>query len=154
MWRSLTARKCLPGGADVLRWGERNRSSVQGRSRECLGLDRRLGDDGATRGGDRHVLRGGARAKRSSCSPSSRAVGVVVDLREVTFIDSSGLGAIIALYHRAGAAHARLQLVCGDVTLRLVRLMHLDEVMDVVTEPADASNGSVTSADVQPSDPG
>ncbi len=80
--------------------------------------------------------------------------GVVVDLREVTFIDSSGLGAIIALYHRAGAAHARLQLVCGDVTLRLVRLMHLDEVMDVVTEPADASNGSVTSADVQPSDPG
>ena len=79
---------------------------------------------------------------------------VVVDLREVTFIDSSGLGAIIGLYHRAGAAHARLQLVCGDVTLRLVRLMHLDEVMDVVTEPADASNGSVTSADVQPSDPG
>jgi anti-sigma B factor antagonist len=44
--------------------------------------------------------------------------------------------------------------VCGDTTLRLVRLMHLDEVMDVVTEPGDASNGSVTSADVQPSDPG
>ena len=79
---------------------------------------------------------------------------VVVDLRQVTFIDSSGLGAIIVLYHRVGAADARLQLVCGDATLRLVRLMHLDEVMDVVTEPGDASNGSVTSADVQPSDPG
>ena len=80
---------------------------------------------------------------------------VVVDLRQVTFIDSSGLGAIIALYHRAGAADARLQLVCGDVTLRLVRLMHLDEVMDVVTAPGDASNGSATngsaaSADAQP----
>jgi len=89
--------------------------------------------------------------------------GVVVDLRQVTFIDSSGLGAVIALYHRAVAADARLQLVCGDATLRLVRLMHLDEVMDVVTAPDDASNGSAsngsaskgspTSADAQPSDP-
>jgi len=76
--------------------------------------------------------------------------GVVVDLREVTFIDSSGLGAIIALYHRAGAARARLQLVCGDVTLRLVRLMHLDEVMDVMTAPGDGSSGRVSSADAQP----
>jgi anti-sigma B factor antagonist len=84
---------------------------------------------------------------------------VVVDLRQVTFIDSSGLGAVIALYHRAVAAGARLQLVCGDVTLRVVRLMHLDEVMDVVTAPGDASTGnasndSVTPADAQPSDPG
>jgi len=89
---------------------------------------------------------------------------VVVDLRPVTFIDSSGLGALIALYHRAAAADVRLQLVCGDVTLRLVRLMHLDEVMDVVTAPADASNGSgsngsasngsPTSGNAQASDPG
>jgi anti-sigma B factor antagonist len=79
---------------------------------------------------------------------------VVVDLRQVTFIDSSGLGAVIALYHRAVAADARLQLVCGDVTLRLVRLMHLDEVMDVVTALGDASNSSVTPADAPRSDPG
>lgn len=70
---------------------------------------------------------------------------VVVDLREVTFLDSSGLGAIIGLYHRADASRARLQLVCGEVTLRLVQLMHLDQVMDVVSEPGDAS------ADTQPS---
>jgi anti-anti-sigma factor len=79
---------------------------------------------------------------------------VVVDLREVTFIDSSGLGAVIALYHRAVAADARLQLVCGDATLRLVRLMHLDEVMDVVTASGDTGPGSGTSAEAQPSDPG
>ena len=60
---------------------------------------------------------------------------VVVDLRAVTFLDSSGLGAIIGLYHRVVAADARLQLVCGEITLRLVRLMHLDQVLDVVEAP-------------------
>jgi anti-sigma B factor antagonist len=60
---------------------------------------------------------------------------VVVDLRDVTFLDSSGLGAIVGLYHRLGAGQARLQLVCGDITLRLVRLMHLDQVIEVVEAP-------------------
>ncbi len=78
---------------------------------------------------------------------------VVVDLREVTFLDSSGLGAIIALYHRAGASRARLQLVCGEVTLRLVQLMHLDQVMEVVTEPDDPS-GRASRPATQPSAPG
>ncbi|GGM82047.1 anti-sigma-B factor antagonist [Terrabacter tumescens] len=71
---------------------------------------------------------------------------VVVDLREVTFLDSSGLGAIIALYHRADASTARLRLACGEVTLRLVQLMHLDQVMDVVGEPSDAPTDPQTSA--------
>lgn len=71
---------------------------------------------------------------------------VVVDLREVTFLDSSGLGAIISLFHRATAGEARLQLVCGAVTLRLVQLMHLDQVMDVVTEPDDPSGPAPSSA--------
>lgn len=77
---------------------------------------------------------------------------VVVDLREVTFLDSSGLGAIIGLYHRAAAGEARLQLVCGTVTLRLVQLMHLDQVMDVVTEPDDPS-GHASSPATEPSAP-
>ena len=65
----------------------------------------------------------------------SRNGKIVVDLREVTFVDSSGLGAVIGLYHRVRAAGGRLQLLCGEVTLRLVTLMHLDQVMDVVTQP-------------------
>lgn len=72
---------------------------------------------------------------------------VVVDLRAVTFLDSSGLGAIIGLYHRVGAGGGRLQLVCGDITLRLVRLMHLDQVIDVVEAPDDLV------APVEPADP-
>lgn len=57
---------------------------------------------------------------------------VVVDLRDVAFLDSSGLGAIIGLYHRTVGSGARLRLVCGDSTLGLVRLMHLDQVIEVV----------------------
>ncbi len=58
---------------------------------------------------------------------------VVVDLREVTFLDSSGLGAVIGLYHRARVAGATLRLLCDGVSLRLVRLTRLDQVIDVDT---------------------
>jgi anti-sigma B factor antagonist len=79
---------------------------------------------------------------------------VVVDLREVTFMDSSGLGAIIGLFHRVQAAGARLQLVCGGVSLRLVRLMHLDQVMEVIAAPQGAeADGGAPTADTQPSAP-
>jgi anti-anti-sigma factor len=56
---------------------------------------------------------------------------VVVDLRDVTFLDSSGLGAVIGLHHRARAAGATLRLVCSGVSLRLVRLTNLDQVIEV-----------------------
>ena len=63
---------------------------------------------------------------------------VVVDLSEVTFLDSSGLGAIFSLHHRLGAVAGRLRLVCSGVTLRLVELLHIDQVIEVFTgfEPA------------------
>ncbi|WP_374969667.1 STAS domain-containing protein [Terrabacter sp. BE26] len=59
-------------------------------------------------------------------------VKVVVDLQEVTFLDSSGLGAIIALHRRVVAAGGRLELVCTGMPLQLLRLMALDQVIDVV----------------------
>jgi anti-sigma B factor antagonist len=71
--------------------------------------------------------------------PSTR---IVVDLRDVTFLDSSGLGAIIGLYHQVTAAGAHLQLVCGGVTLRLVELMNLDQVIEVVTELDESTGGA------------
>lgn len=75
---------------------------------------------------------------------------VVVDLSGVTFLDSSGLGAVIGLHRWVGAAGARLQLVCGEVTLRLIRLMNLDQVIDVV-ESVDASvEGNDSSAGDDP----
>jgi anti-anti-sigma factor len=69
---------------------------------------------------------------------------VVVDLRDVTFMDSSGLGAVIGLYHRVTEAGARLQLVCGGVTLRLVTMMNLDQVIEVVEQPNDETPASTT----------
>jgi anti-sigma B factor antagonist len=79
--------------------------------------------------------------------PVAKDATVVVDLRDVTFLDSSGLGAIIGLYHRVVAGDARLQLVCGDLTLRLVRLMHLDQVIDVVdAADVDAAHGEAADA--------
>ena len=57
---------------------------------------------------------------------------VVVDLREVSFLDSSGLGAIIALHRRVVDAGGRLELVCTGMPLQLMRLMSIDQVIDVV----------------------
>lgn len=57
---------------------------------------------------------------------------VVVDLQEVTFLDSSGLGAIIGLHRRVVAGDGQLELVCTGMPLQLVRLMSLDQVIHVV----------------------
>ncbi|MGN6503499.1 MAG: STAS domain-containing protein [Pseudolysinimonas sp.] len=57
---------------------------------------------------------------------------VVVDLRGVTFLDSSGLGAIIGLHRRVVEDGGHLELVCTGMPLQLVRLMSLDQVIDVV----------------------
>lgn len=72
----------------------------------------------------------------------SPGVHVVVDLRDVTFLDSSGLGAIIGLYHRVQAAEAHLQLFSAGVTLRLIRLMNLDQVIEVVTDDEETAGGT------------
>lgn len=59
-------------------------------------------------------------------------VQVAIDLREVTFLDSSGIGAIISLHQRVAAAGGRLELLCTGMPLQLMRLMNIDQVIDVV----------------------
>lgn len=72
---------------------------------------------------------------------------IVVDLREVTFLDSSGLGALIGLYHRVSDDGAHLRLVCAGVTLRLMELMNLGQVLDISTELDEVSpNGGAALA--------
>lgn len=74
---------------------------------------------------------------------------VILDLRPVTFLDSSGLGAIVDLRGRLEPAGGRLRLVCGSETLRLFQLMSLDQVIDLYPglEEASAAGAGSNSAD-------
>jgi anti-sigma B factor antagonist len=79
---------------------------------------------------------------------------VVADLRDVTFLDSSGIGAIIGLYHRVTDEDARLRVVCNDTTLRLMRLTHLDQVLDVVGSDEGADDARADGDDRDDGDSG
>jgi len=67
---------------------------------------------------------------------------LVVDLRQVSFIDSVGLGVLIGVRRRllAHAGHdGSLQLVCAEgLVLRVLRLTSLDGVFPVHATLADA----------------
>ena len=75
---------------------------------------------------------------------------IVIDLREVTFLDSSGLGALIGLYHRVSDGGGHLRLVCAGVTLRLMELMNLGQVLDISTELGEVSPNGVSPNGVSP----
>jgi anti-sigma B factor antagonist len=77
---------------------------------------------------------------RGSMSELMAAGGqrVLLDLEEVQFIDSSGLGAIVSIYRRLGRAGALA--ICGltSPVLELFRLTRLDHVCPVYPDKAAA----------------
>jgi anti-sigma B factor antagonist len=93
--------------------------------------------------GDRRVIAASGEIDAVS-SPRLQALGVeacdrsprllVLDVREVTFVDSAGLNALIAIRRQAAAAGADVRLVHGagdNVVLRLLRLVGLDGLFDL-----------------------
>lgn len=61
---------------------------------------------------------------------------VVIDLRNLTFMDSSGLRLIISAYQRLDAAGAKLQLIPGpDAIQRIFSVTRLDERLEFVEPP-------------------
>jgi anti-sigma B factor antagonist len=61
---------------------------------------------------------------------------VVVDLREVTFLDSAGVARIIAARRRAERAGRRFAIVRGSRAVeRLIKLTALDQQIEVVDDP-------------------
>jgi len=63
---------------------------------------------------------------------------VVIDLKPLSFMDSSGLRALIAADSRAREAGSRLVLVRGDERVqRVLRITRLDERLEIVDD-ADA----------------
>jgi anti-sigma B factor antagonist len=66
----------------------------------------------------------------------------VVDVAAVTFIDSSGLGALVDLATRAREGGGTVVLAHPDQRiLRLLELTALDRVFDIVHEPDNESPG-------------
>lgn len=77
----------------------------------------------------------GARVVRTETAALnlSGTPNVTVDLSDVPFLDSSGLGALIALAKKAARQGGRVRLFRpGEQPLRLVQLTHLDRFFEVL----------------------
>jgi anti-sigma B factor antagonist len=67
------------------------------------------------------------------------AEALVVDLRQVTFVDSAGFSALLAASKRLTARQGHLVLVTTDESVvRMLRIMGLTEVMPVAATSEDA----------------
>ena len=61
-----------------------------------------------------------------------------IDLRGLTFIDSSGLAELFAANRRAHAQDRRIQLIKGRGPIeRVLNLARIEDVMDVIDEPGN-----------------
>jgi anti-sigma B factor antagonist len=70
---------------------------------------------------------------------AGRPVCVVLDLRELTFLDSCGLARLLAARRRARRAGHRLALVRGPAAIqRLFAIAAIDESFEMVSEPSEA----------------
>lgn len=63
---------------------------------------------------------------------------LVVDLRQVEFLDSSGLRFLLALNEQAAAGRRRFALVAaGDPVSRVLELAGVSERLEIVSDPAE-----------------
>jgi anti-anti-sigma factor len=62
---------------------------------------------------------------------------LVLDLRELAFMDSTGLRVIVAADDRAREQERRLVIVRGSATVqRIIAMTRLDERLEIVDDPA------------------
>ena len=68
---------------------------------------------------------------------------IVLDLQQLTFMDSTGLRLLITADARAREDDRRLVLVRGnDMIQRVLRITRLDERLEIVDDPAAARAGA------------
>ena len=68
----------------------------------------------------------------SGLSVATRGMGVIVDMTDVTFVDSTGLGVLIGLQRRVKAEGAGFRLVVSSPhILRVLDITGLNEVFSV-----------------------
>jgi anti-sigma B factor antagonist len=66
-------------------------------------------------------------------------VRVIVDLRNVGFIDSSGLGVLVSALRRARERDGAVRIVCTrENILKIFRITGLDKVFPILSDPAEA----------------
>jgi anti-sigma B factor antagonist len=64
---------------------------------------------------------------------------LVVDLRQVSFLDSEGLGVLVGVYRRLRGHDGSIRLVCADgLVVRILRLTGLDRVFPLHASLTDA----------------
>lgn len=56
---------------------------------------------------------------------------IVIDLSEVTFMDSTGLGVLVLLRRKARSRRSRLRLVSSRATAAILKVSGLDQAFDV-----------------------
>lgn len=65
---------------------------------------------------------------------------IVVDMRNVTFIDSSGLGVLVGALRRARENGGSVHVVCTrESTLKVFRITGLDKVFGIYASAAEAA---------------
>lgn len=70
---------------------------------------------------------------------AQRPEAIVLDLRELNFLDSAGLGRVLALQRRARRDGRRLVVVRGcRAVQRLFAITALDARLEMVSDPRDA----------------
>jgi anti-anti-sigma factor len=79
------------------------------------------------------------RLREALVDPAARAPTVVLDLRAVTFIDSSGLGVIVGQQKRARESGDRFAVAIagGSPVERILEVTGLAGILDVVADPAE-----------------
>jgi anti-anti-sigma factor len=72
--------------------------------------------------------------------PEAQGPAVVLDLREVTFMDSSGLGVLVGQNRRAREEGFRFAVAIEGATAvqRILELSGLTSVLEIVTSPDEA----------------
>jgi anti-sigma B factor antagonist len=87
---------------------------------------------------------GGAPRLRESLSDllTAGCTRLVMDLREVTFIDSTGLGVIVGAGKKVAAVQGALRIACDDPrVLRLLAITGISRSLPVTATPDEALAG-------------
>jgi anti-sigma B factor antagonist len=65
--------------------------------------------------------------------------GTILDIREVPFVDSAGLGALVGGIRRLREAGGSVALCCTrSSVLRLLRMTGVERIVDITKSPAEA----------------